>query len=290
MRRLIVAALFGIVTTLPLAAATWQQQVDAVIGWKGEDMPDGVHRFTITPEPSISIAGTPTNANLALDGYVAFRQEGGTWLMAAELAALENHVDAVVRAADARGLRVTAIHNHVMHESPRVKYLHFDAVGDAVTLARDFKAAMAQTGWPVRTDDDKKDADDTSTLDVASLESTMRSTATLVDHVVEFTFDHPGSFTLEGKSFPPAMGPQSEVHFQATRGGAAIVAEFAVTAAEATTAVHYLRAHGMNIEFSALHNHWLNESPRLFFVHVWGTGSAASLAHTMRGVLDAIGQ
>jgi hypothetical protein len=158
-------------------------------------------------------------------------------------------------------------------------------------MARGLKTTIARTGWPLRTDEDQKDADDTSTLNVTQLESIMKSPATIVDGVVEFTFDHPGSFTNEGKSFPPAMGPESEVHFQSLAGGeAASVAEFCVTAREALIATHALRTSGMNVEFQALHNHWLMDTPRLFFIHAWGTGSAAALAHTMRAVLDAIGQ
>ena len=46
----------------------------------------------------------------------------------------------------------------------------------------------------------------------------------------------------------------------------------------------------MNVEFTALHNHWLTDSPRLFFLHVWGGGDPSALADKMRAVLDAIGQ
>jgi hypothetical protein len=291
MRRFVFAAGAVLAMTAAGSAATWQQQVDSVIGWKGRDMPDGVRRYTLTPNHSLAIAGVAVLPNLALDGYAAFKQEGGTWLMVAELVAPENRIDPVVKTIDATGLHTTAIHNHVLHESPRVKYVHLTGVGDARQLAQKLKTVIAVTGWPLRTDEDTHDADDTSSLNVSALESIMNAKADVVDGVVEFSFDHPGSFTNEGKDFPPAMGPESEVHFQSIGGGrAAVVAEFAVTGSEALKAIHVLRAGGTNVEIQALHNHWLFDSPRLFFLHAWDTGNPSKVAATMRAVLDAIGQ
>jgi hypothetical protein len=292
MRRLILSAAFiSLAAPALLSAVTWQEQVDAVIGWKGQDMPDGVHRYTLTPHLSLTIAGVPVLPNLVLDGYAAFKHESGTWLLAAELAGPESRIDAMVEEADIQGLHTTAVHNHVMHESPRVKFIHITATGEAVHLARALKAVIARSGLTLATDDDRKDADDTSALDIPHLESIMKSTADIVDGVVEFTFDHPGSFTNEGLSFPPAMGPESEIHFQSIgQGHAACVSEFAVTGREALAAIHVLRKSGVDVEIQALHNHFLFESPRLFFLHTWATGSPSTLAHLMRAVLDAIGQ
>ena len=45
----------------------------------------------------------------------------------------------------------------------------------------------------------------------------------------------------------------------------------------------------MIIHVVALHNHMLDEDPRLFFLHYWGKGPAASLARGVRAALDAQG-
>jgi hypothetical protein len=57
-----------------------------------------------------------------------------------------------------------------------------------------------------------------------------------------------------------------------------------------TRDLHTIRAHGGSAEVQALHNHWLSDSPRLFFVHVWQSGDASTVAHGMRALLDEIGQ
>ena len=145
MRRFLFAAALALLAAPHDAlATTWQERVDAVIGWKGQDMPDGVHRYTLTPQVKLLVEGTTLLPNLVVDGYAAFKHEGDTWLMTAELAMPDARVDAVVRTADAHGLEVT-VHNHTLRESPRTKFVHFTAVGDAVQMARALKATIAGT-------------------------------------------------------------------------------------------------------------------------------------------------
>ncbi|WP_261371197.1 DUF1259 domain-containing protein [Sphingobium sp. B2] len=40
------------------------------------------------------------------------------------------------------------------------------------------------------------------------------------------------------------------------------------------------------IEVTALHNHMLNDEPRLFFMHFWANDDAAKLARGLRAALD----
>lgn len=48
--------------------------------------------------------------------------------------------------------------------------------------------------------------------------------------------------------------------------------------------IRTLREHG--IEVTALHNHMLNEEPRLFFVHFWANDDAEKLAKALRKAID----
>jgi Domain of Unknown Function (DUF1259). len=45
-----------------------------------------------------------------------------------------------------------------------------------------------------------------------------------------------------------------------------------------------LRENGIAV--TALHNHMLAESPRLFFMHFWGNDDAVKLANGLRAALD----
>ena len=47
-----------------------------------------------------------------------------------------------------------------------------------------------------------------------------------------------------------------------------------------------LRANG--IEVTALHNHMLNDDPRLFFMHFWANDDAKKLAQGLKAALSHI--
>jgi hypothetical protein len=47
-----------------------------------------------------------------------------------------------------------------------------------------------------------------------------------------------------------------------------------------------LRANG--IEVTALHNHMLDDQPRLFFMHFWANDDAEKLAKGLRAALDKV--
>jgi len=57
-----------------------------------------------------------------------------------------------------------------------------------------------------------------------------------------------------------------------------------LTAAEVNPVLKRLRENG--IEVTALHNHMLDDAPRLFFMHFWANDDAQKLAH---GLAEALG-
>jgi hypothetical protein len=81
------------------------------------------------------------------------------------------------------------------------------------------------------------------------------------------------------------MGTATAINFQPTGSGrAAITGDFVLTAAEVDPVLRALRAGG--IEVTALHNHMLDDQPRLFFMHFWANDDAQKLARGLRAALD----
>ena len=77
------------------------------------------------------------------------------------------------------------------------------------------------------------------------------------------------------------------INFQPTGGGkAAITGDFVLTAKEVNPVLRALRDNG--IEVTALHNHMLDEQPRLFFMHFWANDDAQKLAEGLRAALDNV--
>lgn len=82
-----------------------------------------------------------------------------------------------------------------------------------------------------------------------------------------------------------AMGMTTALNFQPTGNGrAAINGDFVMTAEEVQGVIQALRAGG--IEIVSLHNHWLDEQPGCFYMHVWAN-AAAALAETLRQAVNA---
>jgi hypothetical protein len=87
-------------------------------------------------------------------------------------------------------------------------------------------------------------------------------------------------------TLPTLMEASTLLMFQPLGGDqAAINGDFAMTADQVNPVIHALQAHGITI--ISLHNHLLYESPRLFYMHFWGTGGATTLAQGLRAGLDA---
>src|SRR5947208_7956635 len=91
----------------------------------------------------------------------------------------------------------------------------------------------------------------------------------------------------EGVAIPVSMGTAIAINFQPTGGGkAAITGDFVLTAKEVNPVLRALRQH--DIEVTALHNHMLDDEPRLFFMHFWANDDVAKLAQGLRAALDKV--
>ena len=59
-----------------------------------------------------------------------------------------------------------------------------------------------------------------------------------------------------------------------------------MTAPEVDRVIQALRRG--SIDIVAIHNHMLNEEPRIFFLHFFGTGGVEELAETVRMAFDEV--
>jgi len=91
--------------------------------------------------------------------------------------------------------------------------------------------------------------------------------------------------TMDGVALPAATGVATALNFEATgSGGAAITGDFVLLDKEVNPVARTLRQH--DIDVTALHNHGLQDSPRLFYMHFWATDDAVKLARGLKAALD----
>jgi hypothetical protein len=82
------------------------------------------------------------------------------------------------------------------------------------------------------------------------------------------------------------MGINTALNFQPVGNGrAAINGDFVMIAAEVQNVIIALRAGG--IQVVELHNHSLDDQPRLFFLHFWKIDDGVALARALAAAVQA---
>ena len=86
----------------------------------------------------------------ALGSWVAFLPTGaGKALAMGDLVLLDNEVGPVMAALQAGGVEQSAVHNHLLNESPHITYMHIMTEGDPAKIAATVHAALAKSATPI---------------------------------------------------------------------------------------------------------------------------------------------
>jgi hypothetical protein len=124
-------------------------------------------------------------------------------------------------------------------------------------------------------------------LDTAAIARTLGVAGKVNGGVYQFSVPRSEKITMHGMEVPPSMGVATAINFQPTGGGkAAITGVFFMASTEVNPVIRAQRENG--IQVTALHNHMLEESPHLFFMHFWANDEAVTLAKGLRAALDKI--
>ena len=124
-------------------------------------------------------------------------------------------------------------------------------------------------------------------LDTAMIDRVLGAKGKAVADVYQVGVPRGEAIHDNGMTMPPAMGSAEAINFQPTGDGrAAITGDIVLTAKEVNPVLRALRENG--IEVTALHNHMLDDEPRLFFMHFWANDDAAKLAKGLRAALDQV--
>lgn len=121
-------------------------KLDTIIGSKGE-WNKGVYKYTIgRPDISLKEHGLPVSTFMGFNTWAAWQGTPDHAAVAGDFAMLEDEVAPVIKALIEHGIEVVAVHNHMVHEQPRIFYLHYWGTGNAEQLANGLKAALNETG------------------------------------------------------------------------------------------------------------------------------------------------
>lgn len=283
------ALTFVTLTGIPggvLAADPDWKAVEQALGKAGQLQPGDVFRVGMPrTDLSVTVKGVPVKAGFALGSYAAFKQIGDQAMVMGDLVLLDQEVPAVMAGLFRGGLEVTAVHNHLNEMSPHVMYMHYEGHGDAIELAKTLRAALSASATPFGGGVAPTVAAGPA-LDTKQIEQGLgRAGRDIGGGVFQVTAPRAEPLTEMGHPLLPAMGVTTVMNFQATGDGkAAITGDFVLIDREVNNVARALQQHGIDV--TALHNHGLMDTPRLFYMHFWATDDAAKLARGLKAALD----
>jgi hypothetical protein len=301
MRILTTIAVLSLALTGPtLAAEAWQQEIATGLGKPGNEMPGGVYRVGLPrTDLKVTLDGVEIKPSLALGSWLAFRATGNEVTVMGDLVLTEDEVNPVLKRLEAGGVEITALHNHLLRASPATMYMHVHGHGTPTKLATTLKEALGASRTPFGGETagispeaatqaaTTGSANQQIDLDTAAIDQALGRKGKVNGGVYQVSVPRAEMPKDSGMEVPEAMGSAIAINFQPTGSGkAAITGDFVLTADEVNPVIRALHASG--IEVTALHNHMLNDEPRLFFMHFWANDDAQKLAKGLGAALDQV--
>jgi hypothetical protein len=281
------AAFSAMLAAGPVYAKPDWNAVGQALGKSGAELPGGVYRVALPrSDLKVTLDGVSIKPALALGSWLAFQAMGEDAMVMGDLVLTQDEVNPVMQRLAEGGVEITALHNHLLRAEPATMYMHVNGHGDAVKLAETLHAALVLSKTPLG-QAGAAGAQQNVDLDTASLDKILGYDGKANGGVYQFTIPRAETLTDGEMSIPPAMGTGIAINFQPTGNGkAAITGDFVLIASEVNPVLHALRENG--IEVTAVHNHMLNDQPRLFFMHFLANDDAQKLAKGLREALDKI--
>ena len=281
------------------ASSRFWKPVEDALGRKGTPNPGSVLKFSFPrSDLRVVLRGVVLKPSLALNSWVAFQRIGDHVAMMGDLVLLDSEVSSVLGSLQQNGVEQTAVHNHLLNESPRVMYMHIRAIGNGGRIARAIKSALEFTQTPLGppapaapaalapvAQPGAPAAAPAPQLDVDAIASIIGVRGKMNAGVYQLSIPRREKILEEKKEIPSAMGIATAINFQATgTGKAAVTGDFVLLGREVNPVIWTLIESGF--EVTAIHSHMLTEQPRLFFLHFWANDDLTKIAQGLKTALE----
>ena len=117
--------------------------IEKVLGYKGT-VNGGVYQFSIPRAETVSEGGMNIPPSMGTATAVNFQPTGGgKAAITGDFVLLGSEVNPILRTLRQHGIEVTALHSHMIDDSPHLFFMHFWANDDAQRLAGALRTALA---------------------------------------------------------------------------------------------------------------------------------------------------
>jgi len=116
--------------------------IEKTLGYKG-NANGGVYQFAIPRAEAISEGGMAVPASMGTATSLNFQPTGGgKAAITGDFVLLGSEVNPIIKTLREHGIEVTALHSHMIDDSPHLFFMHFWAHDDAQRLAHGLRAAL----------------------------------------------------------------------------------------------------------------------------------------------------
>ena len=265
------------------------ETLQSELGIEGKEQ-NGQFKVTVPQNDlNVTVDGFKIIPPMGLGSWVAFAPTSEQPMLMGDIVVTEKDLKPVQQEVIKQGLTITAIHNHFVRNEPDVMYMHIGGMGSEKQLAKSVKAIFDKVTEVrgVNPSSAEKSAVENS-LDTKLIDSILGYSGTMNNGVYKITIGRPDVKLKEhGAPVSTFLGFNTWASWQGTPEKAAVAGDFTMLTDEVAPVIKALVEN--DIEVVAVHNHMVNENPRIFFLHYWGVGSAEKLEKGLRAALDKTG-
>jgi len=260
--------------------------IDEALGRPGQKTGDVYKVGFPRTDLRVMVHGLAIKPGLALGSWAAFLGTDDHAVVMGDLVLLEDEVNPVIDKLRGSGFEITAIHNHLIDETPHVLYMHYMGHGAAGQLAASLKEALRVSKTPLGKPAPSAE-EPAPPAWVNALEDSVGRKGNFKGGVLSYAVARSDQISTDGMTVAPAAGVAEAINFQAAEAGqVATTGDFVLTSSEVNPVLSELRARGIGV--TALHSHMLTEQPRLFFMHFWAVGDPQSVGAGIKAALSHV--
>jgi Domain of Unknown Function (DUF1259) len=137
------------VLVLPLAVSAQgldASKIDQALGRSGQKLGDVYRVGFPRTDLHVSVNGVAVKPGLALGSWAAFSGSDETAMVMGDLVLLESELNPVMEKLRSSGFEISAIHNHLIEETPRMTLTPAQGVAESINFQEGADGVVATTG------------------------------------------------------------------------------------------------------------------------------------------------
>src|SRR2546423_385708 len=124
-------------------------KIDQVLGRSGQKAGEAYRFGFPRTDLHVTVQGLSIKPGLALGSWAAFSGSNESASVMGDLVLLDSEIAPVMEKLRSAGFEITAVHNHLLGETPHVAYMHYMGHGPATQIAGSLRAALAVSKTPL---------------------------------------------------------------------------------------------------------------------------------------------